>query len=75
MPASDYPDTVGYVSPGVIMVVKSMKTVSDHEGNDNYSISNSLITATCKPKYCYPSSATNWHNNMAAIQYFFSRRA
>lgn len=71
MPASDYPDTVGYVSPGVIMVVKSMKQVADHEGNDNYSVSDSLITATCKPKHYYSSSATNWQNDMAAIRYLF----
>lgn len=70
LPSSDYPDTVGYVSPGVILLVNDMKEVQ-HEVRDKFTTTDSTVTVTCKPKHVYPSSATNWHNDMFAVRYFY----
>lgn len=63
MPSSDYPDTVGYVSPGVILLVNEMEEV-EHQGRDKFTPTDVTVTVTCKPKHVYPSSATNWANDM-----------
>ncbi|KAJ7331147.1 hypothetical protein OS493_020849 [Desmophyllum pertusum] len=34
LPSSDYPDSVGYVSPGVILMVNNMKV--EHKGRDKF---------------------------------------
>jgi hypothetical protein len=70
LPSSDYPDTVGYVSPGVILLVNDMKEVS-HNETDVFSITNATVTVTCKPKHVYPSTATNWQNDIFAVRYLF----
>lgn len=72
IPSSDYPDTVGYVSPGVILLVNDMEEVS-HDGNDMFKPEDVTVTVTCKPKYVYPSSATNWANDMFAVRYLFRK--
>jgi hypothetical protein len=70
LPSSDYPDTVGYVSPGVILLVNEMKETS-HNETDAFSITDATVTVTCKPKHVYPSTATNWQNDIFAVRYFF----
>ncbi len=70
LPSSDYPDTVGYVSPGVILLVNEMKELW-HEGKDSFSLMDCTVTVTCKPKYVYPSTATNWQNDIFATRYLF----
>ena len=72
LPSSDYPDTLGYVSPGVVLLVNNMQEVS-HDGNDMFKPEDVKVTVTCKPKYVYPSSATNWANDMFAVQYLFRK--
>ena len=68
LPLSDYPDTVGYVSPGVILLVNNMKETS-HKENDSFSMTDA--TVTCKPKYVYPITAMNWQNDIFAVRYLF----
>lgn len=68
MPSSDYPDTVGYVSPGVILLVNEMEEV-EHQGRDKFTPTDVTVTVTCKPKHVYPSSATNWANDMFSVRY------
>lgn len=29
------------------------------------------VTVTCKPKKLYPSSATNWFNELYSVRYLF----
>lgn len=70
LPSSDYPDSVGYVSPGVILIVKDMQEI-EHQGRDTYKTTDQTVTVTCKPKYIYPSTATNWQNDLFAIRYLY----
>lgn len=72
LPASDYPDPVAYVSPGVIMIVNDMEETS-HDGDDKFKPEDLTVTVTCKPKYVYPSSTTNWANDMFAVRYLFRK--
>lgn len=70
--SSDYPDPVGYVSSGVVLLVNDMEEV-EHNGDDKFKPKDLTVTVTCKPKYVYPSSATNWANNMFAVRYLFRK--
>ncbi len=72
LPSSDYPDPVRYVSPGVVLLVNDMKEI-DHEGKDKFVPTNVTVTVTCKPKHSYPSTATNWANDLTATQYLFRK--
>ena len=70
LPASDYPDKFGYVAPGVILLVNSMSEI-EYKGRDKFVSEDVTVTVTCKPKLLYPSSATNWANDMYAIRLNF----
>lgn len=70
LPSSDYPDSVGCVSPGVILMVNDMKEV-ELKGRDKFVATDVTVSVTCKPKHIYPSSATNWANDLAACRYRF----
>lgn len=70
LPSSDYPDSVGYVSPGVILIVKDIQEI-EHQGTGTYKTTDQTVTVTCKPKYIYPSTATNWQNDLFAIRYLY----
>lgn len=72
LPSSDYPDTVGYVSPGVILLVNEMEEV-EHLGRDRFTQADVTVTVTCKPKHLYLSSATNWANDMFSTRYCFRK--
>ena len=70
LPASDYLPECGYVSPGVILLVNNMNEVS-YKSTDRYVRDNAIVTVTCKPKMVYPSTATNWFNDLYCIRYLF----
>ena len=70
LPSSDYPDPVGYVSPGVILMVNDMKEV-EHGNSKSFVPTDVTVSVTCKPKKIYPSTATNWANDMVAIRHLF----
>lgn len=72
LPSSDYPDPVGYVSPGVVLLINDMKEI-DHEGKDKFVPTNVTVTVTCKPKHSYPSTATNWANDLTTTRYLFRK--
>ena len=65
VPASDYPKSCGYISPGVIMMVNEMDEVESN-GDDKYSPADVTISVNCKPKSIYSSDSTNWANNLYA---------
>ena len=65
LPASDYPKSCGYISPGVIMMVNEMDEV-ERNGDDKYSPADVTISVNCKPKSIYSSDSTNWANNLYA---------
>ena len=71
LPSSDFPDNVGYVSPGVILV-NEMDEI-EHEDKDKFSPTDVMVTVTSKPKYVYSSSATNWANDLFSVRYRFRR--
>ena len=71
LPSSDYPQECGYVSPGVILLVNKMKEVEYNE-TDRYVKDDVTVTVTCKPKLVYPSTATNWFNDLYRIRYLYS---
>ena len=70
LPSSDYPDPVGYVSPGVILMVNDMKEV-EHRNSKSFVPTDVTVSVTCKPKKIYPSTATNWANDMVAVRYLY----
>ena len=70
LPASDYPQECGYVSPGVVLLVNSMNEVS-YKDTDRYVRDDVTVTVTCKPKLVYPSTATNWFNDFYHVRYLF----
>ena len=70
LPSSDYPQDSGYVSPGVILLVNNMKEVP-YNGTDKFVREDVTVTVTCKPKKFYPSSATNWFNDLYSVRYSF----
>ena len=70
LPGSDYPQDCGYVSPGVILLVNDMKEVV-HRDTDKFVREDVTVTVTCKSKKVYPSSATNWFNDLYSIRYLF----
>lgn len=70
LPSADYPDPVGYVAPGVILMVNDMKEV-EYKGRDKFVPGDVTVSVTCKPKHIYPSSATNWANDLFANRYIF----
>lgn len=43
----------------------------EHRGRDKFVQTDVTVSATCKPKHIYPSSATNWANNLVANRYMF----
>jgi hypothetical protein len=53
------------VATGVDLIVKDMHEVS-HIGRDRYVTGDVIISVTCKPKLLYPSSSTNWANDLYA---------
>ena len=59
----DYPQSFGYVSPGVMLTVNQMNKI-EHIENDKYSPSNIAVSVKCKPKMIYPSDGTNSENNL-----------
>ena len=65
LPASDYPKSCGYISPGVIMMVNEMDEVESN-GDDKYSPADVTISVNCKPKSIYSSDSTDWANNLYA---------
>ena len=73
LPSSDYPDSVGYVSPGVILVVNEMDEI-EHQGKDiKFTPTDVTVTVTCKPKHVYCSSATNWAIDLFSVRYLFRK--
>lgn len=70
LPSSDYPDTVGYVSPGVILLVNEMKEV-EYKERDKFTLTDCTVTVTCKPKHIYQSTATNWQNDLFSVRYLY----
>ena len=70
LPSSDYPDPVGYVAPGVVLLVNEMKE-TEHKGCDKFVPTNVTVNVTCKPKHIYSSSATNWANDLISTRYNF----
>ena len=68
LPTADYPDPVGYVSPGVILLVNNMKE-TEHKGSDKFVSDGVSIYVNCKPKHVYPSTATNWSNDLFLARY------
>ena len=63
-------DPVGYISPGVIVMVNVMEEV-EHRGCDKIVPTDVTVSLTCKPKHIYPSSATNWANDLFPNRYLF----
>ena len=57
---------MGYVPPGVIQIIEDMQ-----ETDDKYSITSNAIGVVAKPKLVYPSTATNWINDMYATRLQF----
>lgn len=43
----------------------------EHQGRGTYKTTDQTVTVTCKPKYIYPSTATNWQNDLFAIRYLY----
>ena len=70
LPSSDYPQECGYVSPGVILLVNDIKEVS-YKDRDRYAKEDVTVMVTCKPKLVYPSTATNWFNDIYRIRYMY----
>lgn len=70
LPAADYPDPVGYVSPGVVILVNNMKE-TEHKGRDKFVSDDVSVYVNCKPKHIYPSTATNWSNDLFLVRYRF----
>ena len=57
---SYYPDKVGYVTPGVILMFNSQEETELRE-RDKYVPSD--LAVSVKPKMIYASNATNWEND------------
>jgi hypothetical protein len=70
LPSSDYPDPVGYVAPGVVLLVNKMKE-TEHKRCDKFVPTSVTVSVTCKPKHIYSSSATNWANDLISTRYNF----
>ena len=70
LPASDYPQECGYVSPGVVLLVNNTNEVS-YKDTDRYVRDDVTVTVTCKPKLVYPSTAANWFNDLYRVRYLF----
>ena len=62
LPTYDFADSVGYVAPGVNLIIEDMEE-SQLRGRDTFAISDATINVTCKPKLLHKSSATNWAND------------
>ena len=63
LPASDYPQSCGYVSPGVMLMVNQMNEV-EHNEDDKHSPSDVTVSVKCKPGMIYLSDGTNWANDL-----------
>ena len=50
--------------------VNNMNEVS-YKNTDRYVRDNATVTVTCKPKLVYPSTATNWFNDLYRVRYLF----
>ena len=51
-------------------MVNDMKELQ-HKGRDKFVPTDVPIGVTCKPKHVYPSTATNWANDLFSIRYTF----
>lgn len=51
-------------------MVNDMKEV-EYKGRDKFVPGDVTVSVTCKPKHIYPSSATNWANDIFANRYIF----
>ena len=65
LPAYDFPEVAGYVSPGVNLIINDMAEV-EIDGRDVYALTSATINVHCKPKVSYSSSSTKWANDMYA---------
>ncbi len=63
LPAYDFPEECGYVAPGVNLIIHDFEEIRV-DGRDKFAAKSATISTTCKPKMVYPSSATNWANDM-----------
>ena len=52
------------------LTVNDMKEV-EHGGRNKFVPSDVTVSVMCKPKHIYPSSATNWANDLVANRYLF----
>ena len=51
-------------------MVNDMKEV-EHRGRDKFVPRDVTVSVNCKPKHIYPSSVTNWANDLFANRYVF----
>ena len=56
----------------MFLLVNEMDEI-EHEDKDKFSPTDVTVTVTCKPKYVYSSSATNWANDLFSVGYRFRR--
>ena len=56
--------------PAVILLVNDMKEI-EHKNRKSFIAIDVTVSVTCKPKKIYPSSATNWANDMVAVRLMF----
>ena len=54
-------------------MVNDMKEV-EHRGRDKFVPRDVTVSVTCKPKHIFPSSATNWANDLFANRYVFQNK-
>ena len=45
------------------MLIRDMEE-TEHDSRDKFALANATISVICKPKQTYPSSATNWANDL-----------
>ena len=64
IPCYDFLDKVGYVAPGVTLIINDMEEVIDDKGKDSFAMKDAIPLVSCKPKYIYDSSSTKWANDM-----------
>ena len=69
---SIYPDKVGYVTPGVILMVNNQEE-TELRGRDKYVPSDVTVSVTVKPKMIYASNATNWENDRCTARLRFRK--
>ena len=62
---------MGYVAPGVVLVVKDMEELLGPENKVTFAQWEAIIAVAVKDKYNYNSSATYWLNDMYTIRLMF----